>query len=358
MLNTKKTYPKLTDALVSWYKDHNSRTLPWRTGTPDPYKVWISEIMLQQTTSQAVIGYYSKFIALWPNVEKLSLATQEEVNEAWQGLGYYSRARNILKCAKIIVSDYDSVFPKSSKELLKLPGIGPYTSSAIASICYEEKCGVVDGNVLRVFNRLLGETVEWWKPDFHKRTQAFSNALCALEHKPSEVNQALMDLGATACTPKSPTCMFCPIEKFCASKKENLQKTLPIKKQVKAKEIWLYEVYKNKSDTTKVDRSNKNLKDNQSLSVCIHKNQPFLKKNLLPKGRFTRLNKPPKNFSFKHSITHNSIFVDFVAPATKQKSLKESVDRSRIMTLKELGRVTPSSLIKKIWQSDEFHETI
>gem|GEM_PF-5140521 len=350
---TKKTHLELTKDLVFWYKDSNNRTLPWRSGSPDPYKVWISEIMLQQTTSQAVISYYQKFLSLWPTVKKLSLATQEEVNEAWQGLGYYSRARNILKCAKIIVSEYKSEFPKSSLELIKLPGIGPYTSSAIASICYEEQCGVVDGNVLRVYNRLIGESVEWWKPDFHKRTQTFSNTLCSFDQKPSEVNQALMDLGATICTPKSPTCLLCPLQQFCKSKKDDLQKTLPIKKQPKPKEIWLYEVYKNKS--TLVDED---LHENKKLKVCIHENQPFLKKNLLPLGRFTKLKKPPKMFSFKHSITNNSIFVDFLEPLKKNKPRKTSSDRSRIMTLKELGRVTPSSLIKKIWQSNEFHETI
>ncbi len=346
---TKKTHSELSKDLVSWYNECSSRALPWRSDSPDPYKVWISEIMLQQTTSQAVISYYQKFISLWPNVKSLSKATQEEVNEAWQGLGYYSRARNILKCAKIIVSEYNSTFPKNSLELIKLPGIGPYTSSAIASICHEEQCGVVDGNVLRVYNRLLGESVEWWKPDFHKKTQVFSNTLCCFEKKPSEVNQALMDLGATVCTPKSPTCMLCPIQQFCMSKKKNLQKILPIKKQVKPKEIWLYEVYKNEG--TQVDED---LSKNKSLEVCIHKNQPFLKKNLLPLGRFTKLKEPPKTFSFRHSITNNSIFVDFVKPLKNKKP----TNRSRNMTLKELGRVTPSSLIKKIWQSHEFHETI
>ena len=148
---SKKTESIIAKELTTWYREQ-SRDLPWRVENPDPYKVWISEVMLQQTTSQAVRSYYKSFLTKWPSLGDLSKATQEEVYETWQGLGYYSRARNILKTAKIVVQEYNSKFPKSAKELIRLPGIGSYTANAIASICYEEPIGVVDGNVLRVFN--------------------------------------------------------------------------------------------------------------------------------------------------------------------------------------------------------------
>jgi len=338
-MNHKINANKAVDKLVTWYEEQK-RDLPWRTLKPEPYKVWISEIMLQQTTSQAVKAYYKKFLNTFPDVKTLSEATQEEVNENWQGLGYYSRARNILKTAKLIVNEYNKKFPNTSKELIKLPGIGPYTASAIASICFEEKIGVVDGNVLRVHNRLVGKKLDWWKPDFHKKTQEFSNSLCKLNHKASKVNQALMDLGATICTPKSPACLLCPLSSMCLSKENDLQNEIPTKKPKIDKEIWHYEVFKN------------SLKS-ENLYVAINSNQPVLKKNLLPIGSFKKLSKKPDTFSFVHSITNHQIYVSF-----KKRPNSLSDQRSRKISLKELNQTTPSSLIKKIWQADEFHGTM
>ena len=335
----KKIAKRTVEELAIWYREQH-RELPWRTKKPDPYKVWISEVMLQQTTSQAVKSYYKSFLEKWPTVNKLSKTTIEEVYEKWQGLGYYSRARNALKTSKVIVEKYNSNFPNTMEELIKLPGIGKYTASAIASICFEEPVGVVDGNVLRVYNRLIGEKLEWWTSSFHKRTQVFSNELCGLKEKPSVVNQALMDLGATICTPKSPACMLCPFQKFCISKKKDLQLEIPIKKPKKEKEIWLYEIYKNPYT-------------NNSLNVKIHANQPVLKLKPLPQGRFKKLPKKPKKYAFSHSITHHQIFIKFKNPP--EVSFHQ---RSRKTSLKELIQTTPSSLIKKIWQSKDFHENM
>ena len=351
-MTSKKIAQKTVEQLVTWYESQY-RDLPWRTKDPNPYKVWISEVMLQQTTSQAVKAYYKSFLEAWPRVDDLSRASQEEVYEKWQGLGYYSRARNILKASKIVVKDYDSKFPKSSKELLKLPGIGPYTASAIASICFEEPIGVVDGNVLRVFNRLIGEKTEWWTQSFHKKTGEFSNQLCRLGYKPSKVNQALMDLGATICTPKSPACMLCPIKENCVSRKKDIQLELPIKRPRKAKEIWLYEIYKNSFENKKQNE----ISNDGVLNVEVHENQPVLKSKPLPQGRFKKLTEKPKRFSFSHSITNHQIYVDFKnLPKKSSKSLSDQ--RSRKITVKELVRTTPSSLIKKIWQSKDFHESM
>jgi A/G-specific adenine glycosylase len=336
---SKKIAIKTAQDLVSWYESQQ-RDLPWRSSKPDPYKVWISEVMLQQTTSQAVKAYYKSFLDKWPTVIDLSEASIEEVYEKWQGLGYYSRARNVLKTAKIVADEMGANFPDNAAALIKLPGIGSYTASAIASICFEEPIGVVDGNVLRVFNRLIGEKVEWWTPSFQKRTQVFSTELCSLGEKPSKINQALMDLGATICTPKSPACMLCPIQKVCTSKKDHTQLELPIQRPKKAKEIWLYEIYKKSPE-------------GEVLHVEVHENQPVLKTKPLPKGRFKKLDKKPKSYAFTHSITHHQIYVDF-----KKAPKSLSNQRSRKITLNELVRTTPSSLIKKIWQSKGFHESI
>lgn len=327
-------------SLSEWF-DQNNRSLPWRENIPDPYKVWISEIMLQQTTSSAVAPFFEKFIKNWPTVEELSQASIEEVYEFWQGLGYYSRARNLLKASKYIMHDLNGVFPNKAEKLKKLPGVGPYTSAAIASICFGEAVGVVDGNVLRVYNRLIGEKRDWWKSDFYKETELFSTSLCTLGDSPSVINQSLMDLGATICTPKSPTCLLCPIKKNCQSFKKGLQKKLPIPRPKKSSEDWIYKVFKTTDDSRK--------------SLCgVLDRQPVLKGKPLPLGIFEKANTKPKNFAFKHTITHHNIYIEF---ESKKPDL-DLVQRSENLTLEELSRITPSSLVKKIWQSPQFYESI
>ena len=336
----KKKLQPIADLLSKWFFE-NHRSLPWRKKNPDPYKVWISEIMLQQTTSAAVKPYFAKFIKKWPTVNDLSQASTEEVYEYWQGLGYYSRARNILKASQFIMNDLKGVFPNTAAQLLSLPGIGPYTSAAIASICFDEPIGVVDGNVLRVYNRLIGEKKEWWKSEFFKETQSFSTTLCELGSSPSVINQALMDLGATICTPKSPTCLLCPVRKHCLSFKKGVQKELPLPKPKKTQENWIYTVFKTKKTSKK--------------ALCgILETQPVLKGKPLPLGVFKKSSAKPKDFAFKHTITHHNIYVHF-----KTKDLESTmVQRSENFTLEELSRITPSSLIKKIWQSPQFYESI
>jgi A/G-specific adenine glycosylase len=206
---------QLTNKILAHY-DMHARTLPWRSAPgaplPDPYRVWLSEIMLQQTTVAAVKPYFETFTARWPTVAALARADDAEVMAAWAGLGYYARARNLLACARGVARDYDGLFPADEAELLKLPGIGPYTAAAIAAIAFGHRAVVMDGNVERVIARYFAvETVmPKAKPELWALAERWTPAA-----RPGDFAQAMMDLGATLCTPKSPSCTQCPIATGC-----------------------------------------------------------------------------------------------------------------------------------------------
>lgn len=217
-------------ALLSWY-DRHRRVLPWRAGkgeTADPYHVWLSEIMLQQTVVAAVIPYFVKFVDKWPTVRHLAAASQNEVMEAWAGLGYYSRARNLHKCAQIIATEREGRFPQEQALLRELPGIGDYTSAAIAAIAFGKPATVIDGNVDRVIARYfaLTDPLPGVKPQIRSHAAILAEGRT---DRPGDFAQATMDLGATICTPKSPKCMLCPVKDGCRGYAEGLQEVLPYK---------------------------------------------------------------------------------------------------------------------------------
>lgn len=215
----------LSTDLVNWYNT-NKRDLPWRQ-TSNPYYIWISEIMLQQTQVDTVIPYYLKFINRFKTVEDLANAPIEDVYKHWEGLGYYSRAKNLQYAAKQIVQDYNGVFPKSAQELINLKGIGPYTSCAISSIAFNEPVSAIDGNALRIISRthLLHDNIAL-SPTF-KKIKTIGDQLIQ-DVNPSSFNQAMMDLGATICQPKNPDCHNCPIKKHCLAYTKKQQHVLPI----------------------------------------------------------------------------------------------------------------------------------
>lgn len=223
----------LAAQLLAWY-DRHARVMPWRIAPqdraagvrPDPYRVWLSEVMLQQTTVAAVKDYFHRFTARWPTVTALAAAPDAEVMEDWAGLGYYARARNLLKCARAVVADHGGRFPESREGLLTLPGIGPYTASAIAAIAFEEPATVVDGNVERVISRL--HRVETPLPAAKPELTTLAARLTPTE-RPGDYAQAIMDLGATICTPRSPACGLCPWSHACAALAEGVQADLPRK---------------------------------------------------------------------------------------------------------------------------------
>lgn len=209
--------------LLAWFKK-NKRDLPWRR-TRDPYRIWISEIMLQQTRVAAVIPYYERFLSRFPDAAALAAATEDELLTAWAGLGYYSRARNLQSAARKIVEL--GAFPRDRSALLDLAGIGEYTAAAIASIAFDLPCAALDGNVMRVLSRLTAERGNVRSTVVRRRLRRVANLLLHPSH-PGDFNQALMELGATICLPKQPQCQLCPLAAQCRARDEGIARELPL----------------------------------------------------------------------------------------------------------------------------------
>ena len=225
--------------LLDWYQN-NKRDLPWRLNT-DPYRILVSEIMLQQTRVEAVIKKFNEFVSRFPTVESLALADENSVLKQWEGLGYYRRARYLKAACEAIYFEHQSIFPNSAKELRNLPGIGDYTSCAIASIAFKEPIPVVDGNVIRVLCRFFGITGDPYKSQTNKLIRKSFEEGFFVDNNPGDFNQAMMELGATICTPLSPKCNLCPIEYKCEAKAKNLINKLPeLKVKKKPMLVYLY----------------------------------------------------------------------------------------------------------------------
>jgi A/G-specific adenine glycosylase len=238
--------------LLAWFSQFQ-RDLPWRR-TRDPYRIWLSEIMLQQTRVAAVIPYYEKFVERFPTVEALAAAPEEEVLRLWSGLGYYSRARNLQKAAREIVAKHKGVFPGEYEEALTLPGIGAYTAAAILSIAYQKKHAVLDGNVARVLARLGALRGDLRANGTWQELQKIADRLLD-EKSPGNWNQAMMELGATLCTPRSPQCLLCPVGEFCEARKKGLAGLIPEKR--------------NKRDTVEVTLAALVLVDRQGKTLLL-----------------------------------------------------------------------------------------
>ncbi len=226
---------RLPDALLPWYASA-ARDLPWRADR-EPYHVWLSEIMLQQTRVEAVRGYYARFLAALPDIDALASASEEQLLKLWEGLGYYSRARQLGRAAREIKARHGGVFPRTYAEILALPGIGEYTAGAIASICYNQPIPAVDGNVLRVISRICADDA---CVDLPATKAAYREALSAVypTGKCGEFTQALMELGATVCIPRGePRCAECPCASFCAARAEGHPESYPVRAAKRARRI-------------------------------------------------------------------------------------------------------------------------
>jgi A/G-specific adenine glycosylase len=230
---TSPTDSDASELLLNWYDIH-ARVMPWRIAPqdrkkgclPDPYHVWLSEVMLQQTTVAAVRDYFRRFVARWPTVLDLARAEDADVMAEWAGLGYYARARNLLKCARAVAALPDGRFPRTRDELLGLPGIGPYTAAAVSAIAFDQASPVVDGNVERVMARLFAVLEPLSKA---KSTLVAHAASLTPARRPGDYAQAVMDLGATICTPRNPACAICPWSGICQASKDGIAASLPIK---------------------------------------------------------------------------------------------------------------------------------
>lgn len=226
-------FKHFTQVLLQWYPQ-NKRELPWRN-TQNPYIIWLSEIILQQTRVAQGLPYFVKFLEKYPTVDDLAAASEDDILRMWQGLGYYSRARNLHSCAKQVVTEFGGKFPNSYIGLLKLKGIGSYTAAAIASFAYLEKVAVVDGNVFRVLARYFGLSEDIGSPAGKKVFETLANKLIP-EDNPDQFNQAIMEFGALQCTPKNPDCSVCPLSTGCYARQQGMIGMLPVKeKKVKVK---------------------------------------------------------------------------------------------------------------------------
>lgn len=323
--------------LIAWYQQ-NKRVLPWRK-SKDPYKIWISEVMLQQTTVAAVIPFYEKFMTRFPTVEALAMATIEDVYVMWAGLGYYSRARNLHKAAIEINNQILSGhgFPQSYQQLIELPGFGPYTSRAVSSLAFGEKTGVLDGNVIRVLSRKYGIDSDWWQTTARNELQTLVDQLAQI-NSVSDLNQGLMELGATVCTPKKVLCLMCPWVKTCVTRKEDKISTRPRPRPRAEFEIWQWDFQ------VQIQRK----KTTTEIFLAENSATPFLKKNWLPPSKAQKLKSKPKKYDLKHGVTKFDIFckVSVSEKSSRPKSAKETP--GKWVNVNKVAEINPTSLMKKI----------
>ena len=312
----------LQKKLLAWF-EKNKRVLPWRK-TGNPYAIWISETMLQQTTSKAVIPYYKKFLKKFPNLSTLAKADIKELYSIWAGLGYYKRADNLLKAAREIKKQKH--FPKSYKELLNFPGFGPYTSRAVSSIAFEEPVGVLDGNVVRFLSRFHALFLKSWVVSEKVQLQSVSD-LWVKNQKASQINQALMEIGSLICRSSEPLCLLCPLTSHCQAYKKGLQSQLPLKRKRKTVELWHWRVHK--------------IQKNFKWAFVKNKQLPFLKNRFVFPGPCKKVDSKPKEWDFIHSIMNYQIFISVQDKKDDRKQLFHWLTRS------EIKKLNPSSLIKK-----------
>ena len=324
-----------TGKLLEWYQQ-NKRDLPWRQ-TKDPYKVWLSEIILQQTQVKQGLPYYQKFVSHYPTIFDLAAAEEQEVLNLWQGLGYYSRARNLHYTAKDIVTNYQGAFPNTYKKLLKLKGVGSYTAAAIASFCYNEPVAVLDGNVFRVLSRLYGVTTPIntteGKKVFTKLAQQNLNL-----QQPGLYNQAVMEFGALHCKPSQPKCENCPLAVNCVAYQTGQTTDLPVKlSKIKVKQRYLHYFLVQWQDRIILEkRENKGIWQNLYQLPLIETG----KQNRISKGEFVQLfnkykivpiDKPVQIEKTIHKLTHQHLHITF----WQVKSLKKPALSVSKSTLKD-----------------------
>jgi A/G-specific adenine glycosylase len=344
-----RTNMEILQPVYDWYF-LNKRDLPWRQ-TTDPYKIWVSEIILQQTRVAQGVGYYTRFTAKFPDIEALAAATEEEVLKQWQGLGYYSRARNMHKTAQKIADQFSGKFPEDYKDILGLSGIGEYTAAAIASIAYGQPYAAVDGNVIRIISRYFEVGLPGTK-NVLKTCKKIANEILDLKN-PGEHNQALMDFGATVCLPSNPQCHSCPVAGSCLAYNHNTVRLLPPKKNptiLKARYFYYFVVEEGDSLYLQ-KRTAKDIWKNLYEPLLIEKNEDMNPIELLETTEFkTLFNDSAIEFlrndgPYTHILSHQKIIARFIHMA-RQPGAGLNGSMSKVH-LKDIHKFAVSRLVEK-----------
>jgi A/G-specific adenine glycosylase len=320
-----------SEKIVEWYQA-NHRKLPWRE-TRDPYRIWLSEVILQQTRVAQGLPYYDRFISHYPTVYALASAREEEVLRHWQGLGYYTRARNLIRCAKVVVDEHGGTFPKTFQELRRLPGVGDYTAAAIASIAFGEPVPVVDGNVFRVLSRYFGLRHDIALSSSRKVFSDLAVKLVPHDH-PGIYNQGIMEFGALCCLPKAPRCSECVLAGGCYARERRAQSHLPVRNVRKGirKRYLYYFVFISGNRIAMRKRSGRDIWQNlYDFYVAETSRQQTLRKVLESDERLQTLSARLADLevtpTYRHKLTHQEIYARFVVvrPPFKREALPDDL---------------------------------
>jgi len=334
--------------LIEWYQK-NKRNLPWRK-TDDPYVIWLSEIILQQTRVNQGIAYFYKFLEHYPGIEEFAAAPEDEILRLWQGLGYYSRARNMLKTAQMIMQEHAGIFPSSYDELIKLPGIGEYTASAVASFSSGEPKAVVDGNVFRVLARYFGIDEPINSSKGKKQFQYLAQEIL-LNESPGLHNQAIMEFGALQCKPKNPACGLCPLQQTCFAYHEGLVNTLPVKiKAGKSRNRYFnYFVIRKDEKILMKKRGSGDIWENlfelpllESSELLNKEEIPYLEEYKLAFGEQSQIIYSSQ--PVKHILSHQNIYASFFEIINIHNKPLKNTDWNYVL-IKDLDKLAKSKLM-------------
>jgi A/G-specific adenine glycosylase len=342
--------------IIKWYQYHK-RDLPWRH-TKNPYEIWLSEIILQQTRVAQGLPYYKKFVTAYPSVFELAAASETEVLRLWQGLGYYSRARNLHACAKMIVEDYGGEFPDAYEELLKLKGIGKYTAAAIVSFAFDKPHAVVDGNVYRVLSRVFGMHEDIASSGGARAFERKANELIPGD-TPADYNQAVMEFGAVQCAPATPACGLCPLSLECYAFNHNAQQKLPVKsKKVKVRDRYFnYLVFRRGDLYFLKERGPKDVWQGLYDFHLIESKAGMETAELMIKVEATVSGDfilEDESKVYKHILTHQRIFATFYLVEVQDKSALAEAESLNAYTVEEMKLIPKPILIQKYLEEEIF----
>ena len=344
-----------SDKIVKWYLD-NKRPLPWRD-TTDAYPIWLSEVILQQTRVAQGLPYYEQFINAYPTVGQLAAAAEQDILRLWQGLGYYTRARNLHKCAKAIVAQHGGHFPRTSAQLQTLPGIGQYTAAAIASFAFNEPAAVVDGNVFRILSRIFGIDTPINSPQGKTVFSALAHELISLK-EPALHNQAVMEFGATLCTPKNPKCDECPFRRSCVALQSDLVDALPLKLAArKSRKRYFFYLVVGKGDSLLMKkRQEKDIWQGLFDFFLIERTRPVKPERLIEEKEhqkwFADTNGIRISRNYKHVLTHQTIHCRFLH-IEAAPSFSAAAEGMAFYSPDEIARLPKPALISRFLEEQD-----